>query len=185
MNNKKFLIIYGVIIFIALIAILFILPDKTFLKDKKGYEEFIKSAEEQKYESLETQKENLLKNKYDYEYNVIHNTKQYVCTGTKKEDTESGRCTSPKSMSYTEKDKFDEDKLYEIKFVEPEHIFKRIKDLEYTQSIINDEKVYTFKTKISEFDTTIRIYTGRKNISRIDIENGVMTYILKYKNIKS
>ena len=65
------------------------------------------------------------------------------------------------------------------------HIFKRIKDLEYTQSIINDEKVYTFKTKISEFDTTIRIYTGRKNISRIDIENGVMTYILKYKNIKS
>ena len=63
-------------------------------------------------------------------------------------------------------------------------IFKRIKDLEYTQSIVNEERVYIFQTKISKFDTTIKIYTGKENISRIDIENGVMTYILKYKNIK-
>lgn len=182
--KKKFLIIYAVIITIALIAILFIIPDKAFLKDKEGYEEFIKNAEKQKYESLETQKERLLKNEYEYEYNVIHNNKQYVCTGSKIDGTESGRCTSPKSISYTEKDKFNEDKLYEIKFVEPEHIFKRIKDLEYTQSIVNEERVYIFQTKISKFDTTIKIYTGKENISRIDIENGVMTYILKYKNIK-
>ena len=31
--KKKFLIIYAVIITIALIAILFIIPDKAFLKD--------------------------------------------------------------------------------------------------------------------------------------------------------
>ena len=43
--KKKFLIIYAVIITIALIAILFIIPDKAFLKDKEGYEEFIKNAE--------------------------------------------------------------------------------------------------------------------------------------------
>lgn len=182
--KKKFLIIYAVLIIIALIAILFIIPDKEFLKDKEGYEEFIKNAEKQKYESLETQKERLLKNEYEYEYNVIHNNKQYVCTGSKIDGTESGRCTSPKSISYTEEDKFNEDKLYEIKFVEPEHIFKRINDLEYTQSIVNEERVYTFQTKISEFETTIKIYAGKENISRIDIENGVMTYILKYKNVR-
>lgn len=182
--QKKFLIIYAIIIVVALLAILFIIPDKEFLKDKKGYEEFVKNAEKQKYESLETQKERLLKNEYEYEYNVLHNDKQYVCTGSKIAGTESGRCTSPRSISYTEKDKFNEDKLYEIKFVEPEHIFKRIQDLEYTKSIVNEERVYIFNTKISKFDTTIKIYTGKENISRIDIENGVMTYILKYKNIK-
>lgn len=184
MKNKKFLIIYALIIIVALVAILFIIPDKEFLKDKKGYEEFIKNAEKQKYISLEEQKQRLLKDEYDYSYNVLHNNKQYVCTGSKKDGTESGRCTAPTSISYTEKDKFDEDKLYEIKFVEPKYIFERIKDLEYTQSIVNEEKVYTYNTKISTFETTIKIYTGRENISHIEIENGVMTYILKYKNIK-
>ena len=37
MNQKKFFIVYAVIIFIALIAILFILPDESFLKNKKAY----------------------------------------------------------------------------------------------------------------------------------------------------
>jgi len=62
--KKKFLIIYAIVIVIALIGIIFIIPDKAFLKDKEGYEEFIKNAEKQKYASLETQKERLLKNEW-------------------------------------------------------------------------------------------------------------------------
>jgi hypothetical protein len=48
----------------------------------------------------------------------------------------------------------------------------------------NDGKSYTYKVKISEFDTDIIIYTGEKTISKITITNGLMTYVLKYNNIK-
>ena len=183
MKNNKFLLIYGLVIVAILLCILFVIPDEAFLKDKEGYNEFVKNAEKQKRVSFEKQKERLLKNKYEYEYNIIHNNKQYVCTGSKNKDTETGRCSTPK-LTYTEKDKYDKDKLYEIKFVEPEEIFKRIKDLEYKTSIINEELVYVYETKVSKFDTTFTIYTGKENISRIDINNGVMTYIIKFKNIK-
>ena len=35
-----------------------------------------------------------------------------------------------------------------------------------------------------EIEQTFVNNTNKENITRIDIENGVMTYILKYKNIK-
>ena len=39
MNRKKFFIAYAIVIAIALIVILFVLPEESFLKNKKGYEE--------------------------------------------------------------------------------------------------------------------------------------------------
>ena len=184
MNQKKFFIIYAIIIFVALIVILFVLPEESFLKNKDKYEELKNSVEKIKYDDISIQKERLLKNNYEYEYNVIHNSIQYVCTGTKTNETESGRCSAPQSISYDETDKFNEDKLFSIKYVEPEYIFKKIEGVEPTVSMTNDGKSYTYKVKISEFDTDIIIYTGEKTISKITITNGLMTYVLKYNNIK-
>lgn len=184
MNQKKFFTIYGIVIIIALIVIMFIIPEEEFLKNKEGYEELKNSVEKIKYDDIETQKERLLKNNYEYEYNVIHNSIQYVCTGTKTGDTENGRCSAPQSISYNETDKFNEDKLFLIKYVEPEYIFKKIENVEPTISMTNDGKSYTYKVKISEFDTDIIIYTGEKTINKITITNGLMTYVLKYANTK-
>lgn len=184
MKQNKFLIIYAIIIFIALITILFILPDETFLKNRDKYEELKNSVEKIKYDDISIQKERLLKNNYDYEYNVIHNSIQYVCTGSKKDKTENGRCSAPYSISYDETDKFNEDKLFNIKYVEPEYIFKKIENIEPKISMTNDGKSYAYKVKISEFETDIVIYTNEKTINKITITNGLMTYILKYNNIK-
>ena len=184
MNRKKFFIAYAIVIALALIVILFVLPEESFLKNKKGYEELKNSVEKIKYDDIETQKERLLKNQYDYEYNVIHNNIQYDCNGSKDGEKDRGRCTAPTSMSYDETDKFNEDKLFNIKYVEPEYIFKKIEGVEPTIIMTNDGKSYNYKVKISNFDTDIIIYTGEKTINKISITNGLMTYVLKFNNTK-
>ena len=67
MNQKKFFILYAIIIFIALIVILFVLPEESFLKNKDKYEELKNSVEKIKYDDISIQKERLLKNNYEYE----------------------------------------------------------------------------------------------------------------------
>ena len=183
MNRKTFFVIYALVIVAGLICILFVIPDEMFLKNKEGYEELKNTVEKIEYDDLEIQKERMLKGEYDYEYSIIHNNVQYNCTGKKLKDSESGRCTSP-SITYNEKDKYTEGKLKDIKFVEPSEIFKKIKDVKPIESITNDGKAYTFKTKISEFETDIIIYTSEHTISKITITNGLMTYVLKYSNPK-
>ena len=71
MKNKKFLILYAIIIAIALICILFVIPDEYFLKNKKGYEELKNTVEKIEYEDIETLKKRLLNSEYSYEYNII------------------------------------------------------------------------------------------------------------------
>ena len=184
MNRKTFFVIYALVIVAALICILFVVPDEMFLKNKKGYEELINTVEKVEYEDIETLKTRFENSEYDYEYTIIHNNVQYNCTGQKKKDSETGRCTSPKTITYTEIDKYNKDKLKDIKFVEPKEIFKKIKDVEAIESMTNDGKSYTYKTKISEFETDIIIYTDEDTINKITITNGLMTYILKYTNSK-
>lgn len=183
MNRKVFLFIYYIIIFIILLAILFFIPEEAFLKNSEVYEELKNRTEKIEYDDIKIQKERLLKNNYDYEYKVIHNNVQYTCTGNKKDETESGRCSSPKTISYNEIDKFDKDKLFEIKYVEPKYIFEKIENIEPLISMTNDGKCYIYKTKIIDYETDIMIYTGEKTINKITITNGLMTYILKFSNV--
>lgn len=184
MNRKTFFVIYALVIVAGLICILFVIPDEMFLKNKEGYEELKNTVEKIEYDNLDKIKEGFLNGEYDYEYTIIHNNIQYNCTGQKKKTSESGRCTSPSSITYNEKDKYNEDKLKEIKFVEPKEIFKKINDITPQESLTNDGKSYTFKTKISDFETDFIIYTDEHHITKITITNGLMTYILKYTNSK-
>ena len=183
MKNKKFLILYAIIIAIALICILFVIPDEYFLKNKKGYEELKNTVEKIEYEDIETLKKRLLNSEYSYEYNIIHNNKRFVCKGEVTATEENGRCTSPSSFTYTKEDKFNEDKLFNLQYTSPDAIFKKIEGLEYTESMTNDGKAYHYKTKIIDFDTDIIIYTNDETITKINITSGLLSYILKYSNV--
>ena len=109
MNNKKFLLIYGIIIIILLLGIMFFIPDDFF---KKQYDDIdIPTTEKKDFISYETQIENLLNKQYEYEYLILDSigTKSYTyeCSGKMDDTIESGTCTKPKKVSYTEQNKKD------------------------------------------------------------------------------
>ena len=80
--NKKFLIIYAIIIFTILIYILFLAPDTLFLKNSEGYKELLKEQTEKiKYDDIDTIKQRLLNGTYEYDYSLIHNNIHYICSG--------------------------------------------------------------------------------------------------------
>lgn len=184
MKNKKFLIIYAIIIFIALIYILFLAPDTMFLKNSDGYKELMKEQTEKiKYDDIETIKQRLLNGTYEYDYSLIHNNIHYICSGEVTSEGESGRCTSPSSFTYTNLDKLTETKLKNLLFTEPANIFYKIEGKTPQESMTNDGKLYMYKTTINNLDTEINLYTNEKTITKISITNGHMTYIIKYKNM--
>ena len=182
--NKKFLIIYAIIIIISLIYILFFAPETLFLKNSEGYKELLKEQTEKiEYDDIEVIKQRLLNGTYEYEYSLIHNNIHYICNGEVTEEGESGRCTSPSSFTYTNLDKLNEDKLKNLLFTEPANIFYKIDGKPAQESMTNDGKLYMYKTTINELDTEINLYTNEKTITKISITNGHMTYIIKYKNV--
>lgn len=182
--NKKFLIIYAIIILVGLIYILFLAPDTLFLKNSEGYKELLKEQTEKiEYDDIEVIKQRLLNGTYEYEYSLIHNNIHYICNGEVSSEGESGRCTSPSSFTYTNLDKLNEDKLKNLLFTEPSNIFYKIDGITPQESMTNDGKLYMYKTTINDLDTEINLYTNEKTITKISITNGHMTYIIKYKNM--
>ena len=193
-KRTKALIIYGVVILIILATILFIIPDSALMKlyekniDKINNE--TKEQEEAKpieFVDYEIQKERILKNKYEYQYVILDSmgkqTYKYNCSGKTSGKVDSGTCTSPSDISYTEKTKKKSFKI-DTKYLDLNYIFtKLLKDKKPDITEYKHSKEYNYKAKIQDLETEIIVYTDPDNITKIEISNAYMTYILKYSNI--
>lgn len=191
MKDNKFLKWYACIIIVILILIMFVLPDNFYLdlQTKFNIQE-IKNTETKKIEfvDLEKQKENLLNKDYEYEYLMLDsigiNSITAECTGKIVDGNETGKCISPKEISYTSETKKDAILQLNIKYIDLEYIFNSIKDIEPIEVSYTKTRELIYKTKILDLDTDITIYTDIENITQISISNAYMTYVFKYNNMK-
>lgn len=191
-ESKNFLLIYGIIILIILLLIMFVFPDDLFMlkyKDLEIPEEATKpQVEKKEFVPYEVMKNNLLNSSYEYEYVLLDSmgtkTYQYNCSGKMDKGIEVGTCTKPTSFSYTEKTKVEEFKI-STKYLEVATILELIKNSEPKIDEYPDSKEYYYETMIEDLDTDVTIYTDLENITRVDISNAYMTYILKYSDIKN
>ena len=187
-KRKKILIGYGVVILIILIAIMFIIPDSEFLKLYSKNIEKIETQEVEKKEFIDydTQKERILNKQFKYEYvlldSLTNKTYKYNCNGTLDKDIESGTCTEPERLSYTEQTKKDTFKI-NIDYLDIEYILELVKDITPEEIKYQTTREYTYKTTLDKLDTEILIYTDLENITKVEISNKYMTYILKYSDI--
>jgi len=193
-KRKKALIIYGVVILVVLITILFIIPDSALMKIYQGNIDKINNVPKEKektepieFVDYEIQIERILKNKYDYEYLILDSmgkkTYKYNCSGKASGKVDSGTCTSPSDISYTEKTKKKAFKI-DSNFLDLNYIFnKLLKNKEPELTEYKHNKEYNYKTKIQDLETEVVVYTDTDNITKIELSNAYMTYILKYSNI--
>lgn len=185
-KRKTILIIYFIVVAIALITILFILPDSFF---QKNYEEFNNFSQPIKKEFVDysIQQAHLLKRKYEYEYKLLDSmgsqTYTYECKGTLDEEIESGTCKLPEKMSYNEKNKDEIYKNINTNYLDVEYIFNLIEDVEPQITKYQTFREYNYNIKIKELSTEIVIHTDLNEITKIYISNAYMTYILKYTNV--
>ncbi len=189
-KRNKFLIVYFLIIAIALVSILFIIPDSVFREKYDNNAAILehtsgKAPVEKEFKDYELQKNNLMNNSYKYEYTLLDSMSNesyiYKCTGTKEDNLETGTCTEPEKISYTEKDKKDVLSKINYTIIEPDYLFSFIKEIEPKKMEYGNYRDYTYNTKLNKLDTEIIIKTDKDNITEINISNAYMTYILKYR----
>ncbi len=194
MKKYKLLIIYGIVIVIALVLIIFVLPDSFFeRKYMKNYEEIMGGSETKEetpaeYVDLKTQKERLLKKNYTYSYQISAYVKKdetmtYNCKGTKLNGKEEGLCTKPDAISYNEKNMKEKLEYVNQKYLDPEYVFNLIKDLDVEPYESYGVRIYTYKIKMSGVVTQIELYTDRENIVQIVLGSAKETYVMKYSEI--
>ncbi len=196
MKKYKFLIIYGIIIIIALLCIMFIIPDSVFLKlysDEinllnSSYQESTSTEKEKKeFTDYQVQQEHLINGNYNYEYNILDSMSStsytYKCNGIVNGQIESGSCTSPEVISYTENSKKEALSKININYVNVEYIFNLVKEIEPELTQYTTIREYKYITKINNIETEIIVDTNNDEITQIEISNAYMTYLLKYSNI--
>jgi len=187
-KRKKALTIYSLVILVALIAIMFLIPDSFFMKLYGKNIEKVKNQEiiKKEFTDYNTQQERLLKKKYQYEYELLDSltdkTYYYKCTGNLNGEVESGSCTSPETISYTEKNKKERFKI-DTKYTDIKNIFELIKDQKPEETKYQFRREYKYETKIKKLKTEIIVYTDIDNITKIEISNAYMTYIIKFSNV--
>lgn len=186
-KRKILLIVYAIIILILLIAIMFIIPDSFFIKKYEGIEIPSNKTEKKEFIDYEIQKEHLINNQYEYEYVLLDSMSKesntYKCSGKTNKTIESGSCTSPEVISYTEKDKKEVFSKIDINYLNPTYIFNKIKNITPKETKYVTLREYNYQTMIEDLDTEIIIYTDLDEITKIEISNAYMTYILKYSNV--
>ena len=205
-KRKKALTIYAIVIFIILIAILFIIPDSVFLKFYPSKIPQISgetNEEKKEFADYDKQKERLLNKEFDYEYVLLDsmNKKSYIyrCNGSVNKEKDNGFCTSHSTINkmdeedtsedqtipitYNEKNKKEELKI-DISYLDPEVIFNLLKDVTPKETRNQTFREFNYKTKIKDLSTEIIVYTNLDNITKIEINNQYMNYIIKFSNIK-
>lgn len=187
-KRKNLLIAYALIIFIALITIMFIIPDSFFLgKYDTNIIEPKKDSGPKEFVDYETQKSNLMKNNFEYEYLILDSmrskTYQYDCSGKINETIESGTCTSPEKFSYTEANKKESFSKINIDYLDPTYIFNLIKDITPEETKYPTLREYKYVTTIEDLETDIIVHTDLNEITKIEISNMYMQYIIKYNNV--
>lgn len=190
-NNKRknFMILYGVIIGIILIFILFIAPDSMFNKESSGktLEDYLPTTEEtDKYTAFTTQQEHLENNEYEYKYNISDSDSvNYKCTGTISNTTDTGSCTSPKEKNYTEKNKSKVLSSINLNYLTPSYLFDLIADKEGDLLDYGGTRSYTYNiTSSKNLAIEIMIYTDYDEITRITVSTAYEVYDITFSNIK-
>lgn len=187
-KRNKILIVYAIIVFIALIMIMFIIPDSFFLGK---YNNTIitpeKNSDPKNFIDYEIQKNNLMENKYEYDYLLLDSmgagSYQYNCSGKKDETIESGTCTSPDKFSYTEANKKEAFSKINTDYIDATYLFDLIKDITPEETKYTTLREYKYVTTIEDLETDIIVHTDLNDIIKIEISNMYMQYIIKYNNV--
>ncbi len=173
MKNKLW-VIYVILILVVLSYIMFFMPIK---KDENLEKSNV--SQEQVYGTLEDMFTMLLKENYEYTYNVLIGTEKYLYEGKKDGNREKGTFTSKdETQSYNNINDF-----INKNFINPSYIYNLIKNLEYNKDKYDNVRVFNYETKIDNLETEIAIYTDYISITKITITNIKEQYILNYKNI--
>lgn len=190
MKKNKFLGIFAIVIFILLILIMFILPDSIFLAIENGKNAIFpqgisNSTNTSKELTIEEKLNNLKQEDYDYEYSLMYSTKNetysYKCTGTIKGTKETGNCTSPEVLSYTEENKNEVFNQIDTNFINIDYIYKYVKDIKPEETKISlTTTEYKYTTNVNNFETDITITANLTDITQIVINNVYMTYLINY-----
>jgi hypothetical protein len=191
-KHKKFLLVYAIIIVIIFICIMFVIPDSFFMKKyEENAKEFVEGiTESQKtpeFTDYEEQKSHLLNGSYEYEIMLLDSTQSkgyvYECSGKVEKQKESGVCTSPELVSYTNATKKTVLNKINTTYIEPKGIFETIKNVEPEIESHKTYREYTYNVKINGLETEIIVQTLTDEISKIFLNNVEMQYILKYSNM--
>lgn len=184
--KNKLLITYAIIIFVLLILIIFIMPDSFFLGRYKEVElpQNNTKVEHKEFIDYEIQKEELQKNNFEYEYLLLDSmgtkTYTYKCSGKISDNIESGTCESPEKFSYTESTKKDAFSKIDINYLNPRYLFELLKNIEPVKTEYQTLREYKYVTKIEDIETEIIVFTNLNEITKVEISNAYMTYIIKY-----
>ena len=187
-KKHKFLLIgYAILVIGALIFIVFLAPEKWFIKEEK-VDIPISDNEEQEIKEVdyEEQKSNL--NKYNYDYTLMYSmqdkTYYFECEGKRNENEEIGKCTLPSFVEYNINTKKDVFKEIDSNLLDPTYIFDLIKDSE--EEVFDNESYieYRYEITFEELSTEISIRSNKKIITDITISNAYIQYHLKFSDIK-
>ncbi len=188
--KKKYIIIYGLVLVILLLLIMFVIPDDFFLRPYKKNATLLttetENVEEKEFLPYEEQQKKLIDDNYNFEYILLDSmsskTYSYKCNGTKKGNLESGTCDTPTSFSYTEENKKSKF-LIDINYLDVQYILKWLKEEKYEITNYQGEKEYLYNVKIDDLETEVIVYTDYEDITRIEINNAYMNYIIKYERV--
>ncbi len=181
-DNYKFLFIYGLVIIIALLIIMFVADDKYFINEKKETAKIKETLKPTDY--YQEQLDSLLNKNYDYHYSINHNGVTYKCQGTKNKEEEKGKCTEPKEIEYTNENYQEVFKDIDTNYLDVDYIYKQIKDIEPVMTNLDVKRYYTYNVNILNLKGQIIVYSDLKKITQITIVNGYLTYVLYFDNIK-
>lgn len=174
--KKKFLIIYGVLIAIILVFILFIAPDKMFMKTSNSTKN---TSTKTKFVDYKKQQKELLTKDYKYHFDINYNTRNYKCSGIKNKKGISGECSEPANLKYNQ-DNIDKQLKLNTDYLNPEYVFNLVKDIKPELENLYVKRYYTYSVKLVGLDGKIIIYTNRNHITQISIMNGYFTYSIYY-----
>ncbi len=175
--KKKFLIGYGLLIVVILIFILFIAPDKMFIKSSNSTKN---TTIKDKYVDYKKQQKELINSNYKYHFDINYNTETYKCSGSKDKMGLKGECTKPKDIKYTQ-DNIDKKLNVNTDYLNPEYVFDLVKDIEPKLENLYVKRYYTYSVKLVGLDGKIIVYTDYNHITQISIMNGYFTYSIYYE----
>ncbi len=175
-SRKKFLLVYSFVIIIIFVFIVFLAPDKMFIKSSNAKIEEKKEV----FKDYEKQKKNLINGEYNYHFDIDYNSIIYKCKAVYNNGDYTGECSKPKKINYDQNSIKEKLKDIDNNLINPDFIFDSIKDIEYKEEKMYDKRTYTYNVKLYGLEGKIIVYTDYNNIYQISISNGYFTYIIYY-----
>ena len=181
MKKKRnyFWVSYVFILLIALLLILFVVPDNFFSKTTKGTNpNSTETTKEFPFKEYEKMKAELEEENYEYRYEIMGDTSIYIYEGKKDKEKEKGTFHGNAEGEYTSLNEY-----INKDFVSVSTIFSLIRGIEPKEERYNNTRLYTYNVTYQDMETEITIYTDLNHITRIVIGSVYYQYNLTYTNI--